>query len=123
MSRFWLAFLIVMAAAASAVPSYAALHPRTAALDISEEDLAGSGRETRSRLPQPSAAANDAAANDNVDAALADARRWRNLRNLAARARRAAGWANVRDEALLTRLAEEYEARAQQAENRQSARA
>jgi hypothetical protein len=120
MSRFWLAFLIVMAAAASAVPSYAALHPRTAALDISEEDLAGSGRETRSRLPQPSAAANDAAANDNVDAALADARRWRNL---AARARRAAGWANVRDEALLTRLAEEYEARAQQAENRQSARA
>jgi hypothetical protein len=120
MSRFWLAFLIVMAAAASAVPSYAALHPRTAALDISEEDLAGSGRETRSRLPQPSAAANDAAANDNVDAALADARRWRNL---AARARRAAGWVNVRDEALLTRLAEEYEARAQQAENRQSARA
>ena len=115
MSRFWLAFLIVMAAAASAVPSYAALHPRTAALDISEEDLAGSGRETRSRLPQPSAAAND-----NVDAALADARRWRNL---AARTRRAAGWVNVRDEALLTRLAEEYEARAQQAENRQSARA
>jgi len=114
MSRFWLAFLIVMAAAASAVPSYAALHPRTAALDISEEDLAGPGRETGSRLPRPSAA------NDNVDAALADARRWRNL---AARTRRAAGWVNVRDEALLTRLAEEYEARAQQAENRQSARA
>lgn len=115
MSRFWLVFLIVTAAAASAVPSYAALHPRTAVLDISEEDLAGSGRETRGRLPQLGAAAND-----NADAALADARRWRNL---AARARRAAGWVNVRDEALLTRLAEEYEARATQAEARQSARA
>jgi hypothetical protein len=72
-----------------------------------------SGRETRGRLSQLGAAAND-----NADAALADARRWRNL----ARARRAAGWVNVRDEALLTRLAEEYEARATQAEARQSAR-
>jgi hypothetical protein len=75
----------------------------------------GSDRETRGRLPQLGAAAND-----NGDAALADARRWRNL---AARARRAAGWVNVRDEALLTRLAEEYEARATQAEARQGARA
>ncbi|HJT06413.1 MAG TPA: hypothetical protein VJ747_05795 [Stellaceae bacterium] len=115
MSRFWLAFLIVMAAGASAVPSYAALHPRTAALDIGEEDLAGSGREARGHLPQLRAAATD-----NAGAALADARRWRNL---AARARRAAGWVNVRDEALLTRLAEEYEARAAQAERRQSAHA
>ena len=113
MSRFWLMLLIVTAAAASAVPSYAALHPRTAVLDISEEDLAGSGRETRSRLPQLGAAAND-------NAALADARRWRNL---AARARRAAGWVNAHDEARLTRLAEEYEARAAQAEARQGARA
>lgn len=110
MTRFWLAFLIVMAAAANAVPSYAALHPRTAALDIGEEDLTGSGRETRGRLPQLRAAAND-----NLDTALADARRWRNL---AARARRAAGWVNIRDEALLTRLAEEYEARAKHAEDR-----
>jgi hypothetical protein len=47
---------------------------------------------------------------------LADARRWRNL---AARARRAAGWVGVRDEALLTRLADEYEARATQVEERQ----
>jgi len=115
MSRFWLVLLIVTAAGANAVPSYAALHPRTAILDISEEDMAGSGRETRGRLPQLGAAAND-----NADAALADARRWRNL---AARARRAAGWVNVRDEALLTRLADEYEARATQAEARQSARA
>jgi hypothetical protein len=115
MIRFWLALLIVMAAAANAVPSYAALHPRTAALDIGEEDLAGSGRETRGRLPQLRAAANG-----HVNAALADARRWRNL---AARARRAAGWVNARDEALLTRLAEEYEARAKQAESRQSAHA
>ena len=110
MTRFWLAFLIVMAAAANAVPSYAALHPRTAALDIGEEDLTGSGRETRGRLPQWRAAAND-----NLDTALADARRWRNL---AARARRAAGWVNIRDEPLLTRLAEEYEARARHAEDR-----
>jgi len=42
-----------------------------------------------------------AAANDNAAATLADARRWRNL---AARARRAAGWVGVGDEALLTRL-------------------
>jgi hypothetical protein len=114
MGRLWLTFLIVMAAAANAVPSYGALHPRTATLDISEEDLAGSGRETRGRVPQLRPAANDSA-----EAALLDARRWRNL---AARARRAAGWVNRRDEALLTRLAEEYEARAKQAERRQNAR-
>ena len=113
MIRFCLALLIVLAAAANAVPSYAALHPRSAALDIGEEDLTGSGRETRGRLTQLGAAAND-----HVDDARADARRWRNL---AARARRAAGWVGVRDEALLTRLAEEYEARAKQAEDRQSA--
>jgi hypothetical protein len=59
-----------------------------------------------------------AAANDSADADVADARRWRNL---AARARRAAGWVGVRDEALLTRLAEEYEARARLAEDRQRA--
>ncbi|HKW54564.1 MAG TPA: hypothetical protein VJO12_12800, partial [Stellaceae bacterium] len=106
---------IVLAAAANAVPSYAALHPRTAALDISEEDLTGSGREARGNAPQLRAAANN-----NADAALVDARRWRSL---AARARRAAGWVNARDEALLTRLAEEYETRATQAEARQSARA
>ena len=113
MVRFWLASVVAMAAAANAVPSYTALHPRTAAFDISEEDLAGSGREIGGRLRQLRAAAHD-----NIDAALADARRWRNL---AARARRAAGWVNVRDEALLTRLAEEYEARARQAESRPSA--
>jgi len=112
MNRFLLSFLIVMAAAANAVPSYAALHPRTAALDITEEDLTGSGRETSSRAPQLRAAANDKA-----DADVGDARRWRNL---AARARRAAGWVSVRDEALLTRLAEDYEARAKRAEDQQS---
>ena len=112
MNRIWLVFLIVMAAAANAVPSYAALHPRSAAFDITEEDLTGSGRETRGRAQLR------AAANDNATAA--DARRWRNL---AARARRAAGWVSVKDEALLTRLAEEYEARAKRAEDRQRAEA
>jgi len=58
-----------------------------------------------------------AAANDKADADVGDARRWRNL---AARARRAAGWVSVRDEALLTRLAEEYEGRAKRAEDQQS---
>jgi hypothetical protein len=111
MNRFLLSFLIVMAAAASAVPSHAALNPQTAALDITEEDLTGSGREARS-APQPRGAAND-----NADADVGDARRWRNL---AARARRAAGWVSVRDEALLTRLADEYEARAKRVEDRQS---
>ena len=113
MNRFFLPFLIVMAAAANAVPSHAALNPRTAVLDITEEDLTGSGRETSGRAAQLRAAA----ANDNADADVGDARRWRNL---AARARRAAGWVSVRDEALLTRLAEEYEARAERAEDRQS---
>jgi hypothetical protein len=112
MNRFWLAFLIAMAATANAVPSHAALNPRVAALDITEEDLTGSGRETRGSGPQLRGAAND-----NTDADVGDARRWRNL---AARARRAAGWVSVRDEALLTRLAEEYEARAKRAERRQS---
>jgi hypothetical protein len=111
MNRFWLSLLIMLAATANAVPSYAALHPRGAALDITEEDLTGSGRETRDRTPRLRAAANDNAAAD-----IADARRWRNL---AARARRAAGWVGVRDEALLTRLADEYEARATQVEDRQ----
>lgn len=110
MNWFWLSLLIMLAAAANAVPSYAALHPRSAALDITEEDLTGSGREARDRTPRLRAAAND-----NAAAALADARRWRSL---AARARRAAGWVGVRDEALLTRLADEYEARATQAEAR-----
>jgi hypothetical protein len=32
MNRFWLAFLIAMAATANAVPSHAALNPRVAAL-------------------------------------------------------------------------------------------
>jgi hypothetical protein len=108
MNRFWVAFLILLAGLANAVPSYGALNPRAAILDITEEDLSGSGRETRNGAPQLRAAAND-----NADADVADARRWRNL---AARARRAAGWVGVRDEALLTRLAEEYEARARQAE-------
>jgi hypothetical protein len=112
MNRFFLPFLIVMAAAANAVPSHAALNPQTAVLDITEEDLTGSGRETSGKAAQLRAAAND-----NADTAVGDARRWRNL---AARARRAAGWVSVRDEALLTRLAEEYEARAERAEDRQS---
>jgi hypothetical protein len=113
MNRFWLALLIVMAAAANGVPSYAALHPRAALLDLTEEDLTGCGRETRSRGPELRGAAND-----NADGDVADSRRWRNL---AARARRAAGWVGVRDEALLTRLAEEYEARAARAEGQRSA--
>jgi hypothetical protein len=111
MNRFLLPFLIVMAAAANAVPSHAALHPQTAALGLAEEDLTGCGRETWRKAPQLRVAAND-----NADAAVGDARRWRDL---AARARRAAGWVSVRDEALLTSLAEEYEARAQRAEDRQ----
>lgn len=113
MNRFWVAFLILMAGVANAVPSSGALNPRAAVLDLTEEDLSGSGRETRSGAPQLRAATNDTA-----DADVAAARRWRNL---AARARRAAGWVGLRDEALLTRLAEEYEARAKAAEGRHSA--
>lgn len=113
MNRFWVASFIVMAGLANAVPSNGALNPRTAVLDLTEEDLTGSGRETRGGALQLRAAAND-----NADANVSDARRWRNL---AARARRAAGWVGVRDEALLTRLAEEYEARARLAEDRHRA--
>jgi hypothetical protein len=100
------AILVLLAALANALPSSAALHPRLkSAVGFNEHDLAGTGAETNCGKLTAGNARGEAAKS---------AREWREM---AARCRNFARWLDPEHRDVLLRLADEYEGRANRAED------
>jgi hypothetical protein len=107
MSRASLA-AIVFAALVSAVPSRAALFPTTAASDLAEDDLTGSGLEPDSEARSLAGAERE----ESLEAKVA--RQWREM---AKRARRQAELLGGAQRKVLLERAAEYEIRAKRIED------
>jgi hypothetical protein len=96
---------LVIAAMANALPSQAALHPRlTSPVGLNEHDLSGTGTEM--------GGARSTVGNAR-DASAKNAREWREM---AARCRNFARWLDPEHRDVLLRLADEYDSRANRAE-------
>lgn len=96
---------LVIAALANGLPSQAALHPRLSSpVGLNEHDLAGTGTEMGQER--------NTAGNGRGESAK-NAREWREM---AARCRNFARWLDPEHRDVLLRLADEYESRANRAE-------
>jgi hypothetical protein len=102
----WVASAVLAAAFVNGVPSKAAQHPEIARCGLNEADHAGSGRE----IEQERCARGNSGGERS---AASVAREWRAL---AARCRSLAEWQNDGAREILLRMAEEYELRAERAE-------